>query len=69
MVCHPVNGAGTARIGPDLNLPLNPTEYFQPAALKTFLRDPASVRRWPEMRMLGFDATAMSDADLDAVVA
>ena len=69
MVCHPVNGAGAARIGPDLNLPLNPTEYFQPSALKAFLRDPASVRRWPEMRMQGFDATAMSDADLDAVVA
>ena len=69
MACHPVNGAGAARIGPDLNLPLNPTEYFQPAALKAFVRDPASVRRWPEMRMQGFDATAMSDADLDAVVA
>ena len=69
MACHPVNGAGAARIGPDLNLPLSPTEYFQPAALKAFLRDPASVRRWPEMRMQGLDANAMTDADLDAVVA
>jgi hypothetical protein len=33
------------------------------------LRDPGSVRRWPEMRMHGFDAAAMSDAELDAVVA
>ena len=69
MVCHPLNGAGAARVGPDLNLPRNPTEYFQPQALKAFMRDPASLRRWPEMRMRGFDATSMSDADLDAVVA
>jgi mono/diheme cytochrome c family protein len=69
LVCHPLNGAGEARVGPDLNLPRNPTEYFQPWALKAFLRDPGSLRRWPEMRMQGFDATSMSDADLDAVVA
>jgi mono/diheme cytochrome c family protein len=69
LVCHPLNGAGAAHVGPDLNLPHNPTEYFQPWALKAFLRDPGSVRRWSDMRMRGFDAAVMSDAELEAIVA
>ena len=27
--CHQIDGAGDAAIGPDLNLPFSPTEYFQ----------------------------------------
>ena len=69
MVCHTLNGAGSAEVGPDLNLPHNPTDYLQPWALKSLIRDPGSVRRWPDMRMTGFDATALPDADLDRVVA
>ena len=69
MVCHTLNGAGSAEVGPDLNLPHNPTEYLQPWALKSLIRDPGSVRRWPDMRMTGFDAAALPDADLDRVVA
>ena len=63
MVCHTLNGAGSAEVGPDLNLPHNPTDYLQPWALKSLIRDPGSVRRWPDMRMTGFDATALPDAD------
>jgi mono/diheme cytochrome c family protein len=33
LVCHKLNGAGSADVGPDLNLPENPTEYFQASAL------------------------------------
>ena len=69
LVCHPLNGAGAAHVGPDLNLPHSPTEYFQPWALKAFLRDPGSVRRWSAMQMRGFDAASISDAELDAVLA
>jgi mono/diheme cytochrome c family protein len=68
LVCHQVNGAGSAKVGPDLNLPMNPTEYFQPAALRRYIRDPRSVRRWNGMRMEGFSADAMSDREIDLVI-
>jgi hypothetical protein len=32
MVCHTLNGAGNAHVGPDLNRPQNPTEYLVPTA-------------------------------------
>ena len=51
MVCHRMNGAGDAEVGPDLNLPLGPTEYLTPWALRALVRDPGAVRGWPEMRM------------------
>jgi mono/diheme cytochrome c family protein len=69
MVCHRINGAGDASMGPDLNLPRNPTEYFQPWVLKSFIRNPKSIRAWQDMKMPGFDKNAISDSDLDAVIA
>lgn len=69
MACHRMNGAGDSTLGPDLNLPHNPTEYFLPWALKAFIRDPASLRAWPDMKMHGFDKAAMSDSDIDAIIA
>jgi mono/diheme cytochrome c family protein len=30
LACHRMNSGGVAQVGPDLNLPANPTEYFQP---------------------------------------
>lgn len=69
MACHTLNGAGSAAMGPDLNRPMNPTEYLTPAGLKTLIRDPRSVRTWPGQQMPGFDAAMLSDADLDRVVA
>jgi len=68
LVCHQLNGVGSAAVGPDLNLPMNPTEYFQPAALKRYIRDPRSVRRWSAMRMEGFGQDAMSDREIDLVI-
>jgi mono/diheme cytochrome c family protein len=69
MVCHRMDGAGDASIGPDLNRPHNPTEYFQPWALKAYIRDPKSIRAWSGMRMPGFDKTRINDRDLDAIIA
>jgi len=69
MACHRLNGAGDAAVGPDLNRPHNPTDYFQPWALRALIRDPASVRDWPERHMAGFPKAAMSDADVDAIIA
>ena len=67
--CHKMNGAGDATIGPDLNLPMNPTEYFQPAVLPRYLRNPASVRHWADQKMPAIAPETMSDADLAAIIA
>lgn len=68
--CHTLNGQGDARMGPDLNIPHNPTEYLSTAMLRAFIRNPQSLRRWPEGKMTGFPTQAsLSDADLDAVLA
>lgn len=68
MACHRFNGEGEGEQGPDLGRPMNVTEYFQIPALKKLIRNPASVRRWPEQKMPGFDYAALSDSDLDAIV-
>ena len=69
MVCHRMDGAGDASVGPDLNRPRNPTEYFQAWALRAYIRDPKSIREWSGMKMPGFDKANLSDPDLDAIVA
>jgi len=67
--CHTLNGEGDAKLGPDLNLPHNPTEYLRADLLRAFIRNPQSLRQWPQAKMQGFDTKALSDADLDAVLA
>jgi mono/diheme cytochrome c family protein len=62
--CHAVNGVGGS-VGPELNVPANVTEYWNHAALKQFILNPASIRRDPKMPTL----TGLPDADVDAVVA
>ncbi|TPW08961.1 MAG: cytochrome c, class I, partial [bacterium] len=65
--CHRFNGNGEGEQGPDLSRPMNPVEYYQIPALKKLIRDPASVRKWPDQKMPGFDRAALSDYDLDAL--
>lgn len=67
--CHTLNGEGDAKLGPDLNLPYNPTEYLRADLLRAFIRNPQSLRHWPQAKMQGFDTKALSDTDLDAVLA
>jgi Cytochrome c, mono- and diheme variants len=67
--CHTLNGQGDAKLGPDLNIPHNPTEYLRDDLLRAFVRNPQSLRQWPQAKMQGFDTQALSDADLDAVLA
>ncbi|BBH47435.1 cytochrome c [Pseudomonas sp. KU43P] len=69
LACHRLNGAGDAQFGPDLNVPHNPTEYFQPAFLRQYIRDPQSLRRWPQARMPGFAESVLSEQELDALLA
>lgn len=67
--CHTLNGQGDARLGPDLNIPHNPTEYLRDDLLRAYIRDPQSLRRWPQARMPGFGKEALTEADLDALLA
>lgn len=69
MPCHKMRGGGSADIGPDLGQPMPAASYLTEDGLRALIRDPRSVRTWPEQRMVGFDASALSDADLAAVVA
>lgn len=67
--CHRLNGGGMAEVGPDLGQPMNAVDYMTPQGLRALVRDPKSVRTWPQQRMPGFSAQELSDAELDAVVA
>jgi mono/diheme cytochrome c family protein len=66
--CHQIDGEGDGRIGPDLNRPMNPTQYFQKGALHRYIRDPASLRHWPGQQMPAFGADRLSDAQIDDVI-
>ena len=68
-VCHQLNGAGDASLGPDLNRPHSPIEYFQEAYLRKLIRNPASVRSWKQSLMPGFNQQSISDAQLGELIA
>jgi mono/diheme cytochrome c family protein len=67
--CHKLNGAGASDVGPDLNLPQNPTDYFTPQGLHDLIRDPKAVRTWPASAMPSFPADALSDREIELVIA
>lgn len=67
--CHRLNDAGPARLGPDLNVPLNPTEYFRDGILERFIRNPQSVRLNANSAMTPFPPSALSDEDVAALIA
>jgi mono/diheme cytochrome c family protein len=69
LACHRFAGAGEGTQGPDLGKPMNPVDYFRPEMLRKLLRDPQSVRTWPDRRMPGFSPETLSDGDIDAIVA
>ena len=69
LACHRLNGAGDAEFGPDLNLPHNPTEYLAGDFLRRYIRDPQSLRRWPQGRMPGFAQQVLSERELTELIA
>lgn len=69
LVCHTLNGQGDSDVGPDLNLPKNPTEYFQPGILHAYIRDPGSIRHWKSMWMKSFSKDTLSDREIDQIIA
>ena len=68
LACHRLNHAGSANTGPDLNVPMNPVEYFQPAALRRYIRNPASVRDWPGRTMPAFPPDQLSDREIGLIL-
>ncbi len=69
MACHRLNGAGDSAFGPDLNIPYNPTEYFTGDFLRQYIRDPQSLRRWPQARMPGFSEQVLDATQLQQLIA
>ena len=67
--CHRLNGGGGSGIGPDLGQPMAATDYMTERGLRALVRDPKSVRTWPQQQMPAFSPTILPDADLEALVA
>jgi mono/diheme cytochrome c family protein len=68
LTCHKLNGAGAADVGPDLNLPQNPTEYFTAQGLHDLIRNPKSVRTWPAQAMPAL-GDHLNDREIDLIIA
>lgn len=69
LACHRLNKAGDSQLGPDLNLPHSPTEYFSAGYLRQYIRDPQSLREWPQGKMPAIPREVLSDTELDHVIA
>jgi mono/diheme cytochrome c family protein len=69
LTCHKLNGAGAANVGPDLNLPQNPTEYLTPQGLHDLIRNPKAVRTWPAQAMPAFAPDYLSDREIGLIIA
>jgi mono/diheme cytochrome c family protein len=67
--CHRLRGGGEGDMGPDLAVPRSPTEYMTRAGLVAQIRDPKSLRRWPDQKMPGFSEAVLPAAEVDALIA
>jgi cytochrome c2 len=67
--CHTLNESGPSKVGPDLNYPMSPTEYFREGILRKFIRDPQSVRKNPQTTMGRFTEQILSEEELDQLIA
>ena len=67
--CHRLNGGGGSEIGPDLGQPMAATDYMTEAGIRALVRDPKSVRTWPQQQMPAFPPTILPDTDLKALIA
>ena len=66
--CHTMNQEGPSQVGPDLNLPLNPTEYLKESILARYIRNPKAIRSWEGSKMPGFGPETFSDEDIANIV-
>jgi hypothetical protein len=56
-------------MGPDLNVPGNPTEYPGEKLIRVLVRSPQSLRYWAESKMTGFTRGQLPDFDLSNIIA
>ena len=70
MACHRFNGAGRGRTG-TRSRPADESRRLpaDPRRSGRLIRNPASVRKWPDQKMPGFEKITLSDSDLDAIIA
>ena len=68
LACHRLNGGGDSQLGPDLNEPHGPTEYFSAGYLRQYIRNPQGLRTWPQGKMPAIPEQVLSDADLDRIL-
>lgn len=61
--CHRMNLEGQSQMGPDLNVPMNPTEYLTPQAFEILVRNPQSLRHWPQAKMSPFSKKTLPEAE------
>jgi mono/diheme cytochrome c family protein len=61
--CHTLNREGTSHMGPDLNVPYNPVEYFKGDFFEKYVRNVEAVHVWPENKMSRFPKEVLSDTD------
>lgn len=65
--CHQINGEGGS-VGPELNAPVNVTEYWQAEWLPRFIADPQSIRH--NSKMIGFQSGSPDkSAEIDDIIA
>lgn len=68
LACHQLNKTGPGIMGPDLNFPMNPTEYFKEGILEKYIRDPQSVRFNPKTAMGAFPSSIITDRELEQLI-
>lgn len=67
--CHALNHIGKGVIGPDLNLPKSPVEYYpDDATLKKYIRNPDSVKIIKNNKMNGSGVDFLSEKDLNDLI-
>lgn len=67
--CHSLNRVGDANLGPDLNVPYSAVEYLGDARLAELIRDPQSLRWWPNARMPAIGGKTLTDVQLKDLLA
>ncbi|CAG9167321.1 hypothetical protein LMG23992_00780 [Cupriavidus laharis] len=67
--CHSLNGGGDSHLGPDLNMPYSPVEYLGDDKLVRLIRNPQSLRWWPDARMPSIDKRTLPDAEVKDLLA
>lgn len=65
MKCHAVNRSGGS-VGPELNVPMNVTEYWDVSHLRRYIRHPDAYRAGAEMPSMDSE---LSDDEMEALIA